>query len=444
LSFTNFATKAFHPSARAAAAGGQRAGRPAGSADPDDFAFAIDSGDGLALAERYFHATERWEFHEASAAAGGRAALALDVALTLAAPGYLPTTPTGVEEEGYSRDGRYNPETMYGLSYYYYAPKLTLTGTIAVGNETHRVAGTAWLEHQWGNFSTADPEAYRWRWGSLRFTDGGGINWRQWERGPDNAPVPSLNHYAIHTPDGAVTYGYGRDLTYDILDVWVSPRTGRRYGIYAVLQTPVGTFYVSPIVADQEIVIPGLTAPLWEGALEVRRGGSDGPVVGRMYMEEQFGVSHPPLPPPGPLARQLPLSGVHGPVRRRADREAIMATTAAVDAKPKADAAPPERRGAHRAASILTVAMLALVLAALPFAIRSMAATLFGDQQDTLYDLVDGGVVPPTVAAPTAADQSYVNIAVVNLDPATGLATLAVSGNRVCPGTCPKVVLTLL
>ena len=91
-----------------------------------------------------------------------------------AAPGYLPATPTGVEEEGYSPDGLYNPETMYGLSYYYYAPSMALTGTITVGDETHQVAGSAWLEHQWGNYSTADPEAYRWRWGSVRFDDGTG------------------------------------------------------------------------------------------------------------------------------------------------------------------------------------------------------------------------------------------------------------------------------
>src|SRR5215203_1078260 len=56
---------------------------------------------------------------------------------------------------------------------------------------------------------------------------------------------------------------------------------------------PIGIFHVSPIVAEQEIVIPGLTAPLWEGALEVRRDSSDGPLVGRMYMEEQFGVNDP-------------------------------------------------------------------------------------------------------------------------------------------------------
>jgi hypothetical protein len=35
-------------------------------------------------------------------------ALAVDVEMVLESPGYLPTTPTGIEE-GYSRDGLYNP-----------------------------------------------------------------------------------------------------------------------------------------------------------------------------------------------------------------------------------------------------------------------------------------------------------------------------------------------
>ena len=310
LSFTNFATKVFTPSSRYTLAGGQQAGLPADSTGPDDFAFAITFEDGLTLSERYYHADERWGFQVASDAMGEQAAFALDVEMVLEAPGYLPTTPTGVEEEGYSADGLYNPETMYGLSYYYYAPAMALTGTVTIGEETHRLVGSAWLEHQWGNYSTTDPEAYRWRWGSVRFDDGSGINWRQWVRGPDNAPVYRLNHFAIHTPDGKVSYGYGRDLTYEVLETWISPRTGHQFGLYALLHTPLGTFYVSPIVPDQEIAVPSLTAPLWEGALDVRRDGSDGPLVGRMYMEEQFGVNDPPLPVGGPLARQLPLSGV--------------------------------------------------------------------------------------------------------------------------------------
>jgi hypothetical protein len=119
-----------------------------------------------------------------------------------------------------------------------------------------------------------------------------------------------------------------------------------------------------------------------------------------------------------------------------------MATETAPEPTP--DATEPEFRFAHRAASVVTLAMLALVLIALPFAIRSMAATLFGDQQATLYELDTGGVATATGAAPANANQSYINLAIVNLDPVAGEATLAVSGNRVCPGACPKVVLTLL
>jgi hypothetical protein len=110
----------------------------------------------------------------------------------------------------------------------------------------------------------------------------------------------------------------------------------------------------------------------------------------------------------------------------------------------EAAVAPAGQQTAHRAALIATIALMVVVLVALPFAIRSMAGTLLGEQQGTLYDLVNGGEVPPVVAAPVGADQSYVNIAVVGLDTATGQATLAVSGNRVCAATCPTVALTLL
>jgi hypothetical protein len=109
LSFTNFATQAFFSSSRYALAGGEQATLPAESTGPDDVAYSIDSGDGLSLRERYEHADERWVFQVSSAASADRAALAFDVAMVLEAPGYPPTTPTGLEEEGYSRDGLYNP-----------------------------------------------------------------------------------------------------------------------------------------------------------------------------------------------------------------------------------------------------------------------------------------------------------------------------------------------
>jgi hypothetical protein len=117
------------------------------------------------------------------------------------------------------------------------------------------------------------------------------------------------------------------------------------------------------------------------------------------------------------------------------------------EAEPAAEetaVAAPRQQSVHRLALVATVVLLIIVVVALPFAIKSMAATLFSGQQATLYDLVNGGEVPLVVAAPTTLDHSYVNIAVVGLDAVTGQATLAVSGNRVCTSACPRVALTLL
>jgi len=41
---------------------------------------------------------------------------------------------------------------MSSLSYYYGAPKTAANGTVAIGNQTHRLQGSLWMEHQWGNF----------------------------------------------------------------------------------------------------------------------------------------------------------------------------------------------------------------------------------------------------------------------------------------------------
>ncbi|MCA9880977.1 MAG: hypothetical protein KC442_24430, partial [Thermomicrobiales bacterium] len=99
---------------------------------------------------------------------------------------------------------------------------------------------------------------------------------------------------------------------------------------------------------------------------------------------------------------------------------------------------------AHRAALIATAAVLVMVVLALPFALRSMAGTLFGEQETILYDLVVESVVPPVVTEPVGNDRNYVNIAVVNLDPASGQATFAISGNRICTNDCLNVEITLI
>lgn len=93
-----------------------------------------------------------------------------------------------------------------------------------------------------------------------------------------------------------------------------------------------------------------------------------------------------------------------------------------------------------RGTVLVTWVVLALVVAAVPLAIRSMATTLLGEQEAILYDLTTGVEVPPVVASRPDPNQTYVNIAIVNLDPRTGEMTLAVSATGIArPRALPSV-----
>lgn len=107
-----------------------------------------------------------------------------------------------------------------------------------------------------------------------------------------------------------------------------------------------------------------------------------------------------------------------------------------------AQIAPAPHRRWYRLALFATVALILLVVCLLPVAVRSMQEIL-GRTTDPLYDMLTGAVVTPEVADQSAIDATYVNIGVVDLDEAKGLATLAVSGNRTCTTDCASLSLTL-
>ena len=101
---------------------------------------------------------------------------------------------------------------------------------------------------------------------------------------------------------------------------------------------------------------------------------------------------------------------------------------------------PTPHRHWYRLALTATLLVVAVVIALLPLAATSMLEVL-GSGPDTLYDLVTGQPVDP--AAVTAAEEGaiYINLGIVGLDERTGLLTIAVSGNRHCPGQCATTTL---
>lgn len=112
------------------------------------------------------------------------------------------------------------------------------------------------------------------------------------------------------------------------------------------------------------------------------------------------------------------------------------------DLAPSPPTSPASRRRLHRIALALTVTLLLVILLMLPIAIRSMQEVL-GRGPDPLYRLATGAVVEEQQADEAQHDGTYVNFGLVNLDESTGEVTIAVSGNRNCPGDCPKIDLLL-
>jgi hypothetical protein len=101
-----------------------------------------------------------------------------------------------------------------------------------------------------------------------------------------------------------------------------------------------------------------------------------------------------------------------------------------------------QSRHGHRLALALTLALIAVVVVSLPFALDSMRTQLFGDQTGVIYDLVSGRALTPADAA-GALSHSFVTISIVDIDVGAQVASLSIAANRTCPATCPTLDVTL-
>ena len=102
----------------------------------------------------------------------------------------------------------------------------------------------------------------------------------------------------------------------------------------------------------------------------------------------------------------------------------------------------------HRLALAVTVLLILSVLVLLPVAIRSMWAFTTGRAKGPVYDFLTGDPVPALsgAGAPGEVAQgeaTYINIDVVEIDETGPLATLGVSGNRICQDPCAPMTVTL-
>lgn len=96
----------------------------------------------------------------------------------------------------------------------------------------------------------------------------------------------------------------------------------------------------------------------------------------------------------------------------------------------------------YRVALVVSLALAIAGIVMLPFVAHSMYLALTVERSATLFDLNSGEPLDPEAVNP--GGNQYLNISVMAVDPATGGLTLAISGNRSCPGECDVLQLSFL
>ena len=171
-------------------------------------------------------------------------------------------------------------------SHYLTWPRLTASGTVALGETNWRVTGEAWMDHE---FSSSQLGAGQtgWDWLSLQLFDGRELMAYRMRRSDDS--TDPFSTVAWIDQQSVVRQIGPEQFQWTTAQRWHSPPTGANYPSLvklAALNPFTGkteTFIVQPVVADQELNGKTGGVAYWEGACRVLDENQK--EIGRAYME---------------------------------------------------------------------------------------------------------------------------------------------------------------
>ncbi|GAC1476649.1 MAG: lipocalin-like domain-containing protein [Ktedonobacterales bacterium] len=170
-----------------------------------------------------------------------------------------------------------------GFSYYYSRPRMAVTGSVQDHAGLIAVSGTAWMDHQWGNFVSLAGSG--WDWYSIQLDDN--TEYMLYViRDAQKRPLSTVGTYVA--PNGTASAIPSTAISTQATGTWTSPVT---HGVYpSGWVVSIGTrdlhLTLTPALLDQELVTTHSTGvAYWEGA--VRIGGSQAgrPITGQGYVE---------------------------------------------------------------------------------------------------------------------------------------------------------------
>ena len=235
-------------------------------ADPATFTRAPWAMTGLDGVDRLVAAAGK---AEAAGDPSGGFGLALDLAAT--------KPPALHDRDGYVDFG------PAGGSYYYSRTAMTAAGTITVGDRTLAVNGTAWFDHQWGDFISVG--ASGWDWFAINLDDGTDITVSLVRAADGSDP---LVYGTLVDAAGATRHLGADDVDVEATGEWTSLATGITWpaGWSVTLPGEDLVIRLEPSVPQQELDTRATTGVVyWEGSQRVAATRAGSPLGGEAYVE---------------------------------------------------------------------------------------------------------------------------------------------------------------
>jgi predicted secreted hydrolase len=170
-----------------------------------------------------------------------------------------------------------------GGSYYYSRTAMTASGSITVGARQLQVTGTAWFDHQWGDFISVGGGG--WDWFALNLGDGTDATLSLVRAADGTYP---LVYGTLVAKDGSTRRLGTGDFSVSVTRRWTSPATGADYPAGWTVSIPTAgvVAHLTPAVPQQELDTRATTGVVyWEGSQRVTATVNGTEVGGQAYVE---------------------------------------------------------------------------------------------------------------------------------------------------------------
>ena len=170
-----------------------------------------------------------------------------------------------------------------GSSYYYSRTAMEARGELTIRGSAQPVSGTAWFDHQWGDFIAVGGGG--WDWFAVNLDDGTDLTFSLVRDADGSYP---LVYGTLVDADGTTRHLPRDAFEVEVTDRWTSPTTGADYPAGWTITLPAEDLVIElrPTVAAQELDTRATTGVVyWEGSQEVDARRDGRPLGGEAYVE---------------------------------------------------------------------------------------------------------------------------------------------------------------